>query len=49
MGMRTRRKSGEADASEGLVTHKTVAHEYPDNELGHFRHRATYSTSFGGL
>src|SRR2546426_7728018 len=41
--MRPRRKSAEADASEGHVTHKTVTHEYPDNELGHFRHHTTYS------
>src|SRR3989304_2012749 len=41
MGMRKRR-AGAAPA-EDLVTHKRAAPEYPDNELGHFRHHPTYS------
>jgi len=42
MGMRHRRNS-EADASDEPATHRRVVHEYPDNELGHFRHHPTYS------
>ncbi len=38
-----RHREAEADAPGGLVSHRTVAHEYPDNELGHFRHHPTYS------
>src|SRR3990170_3107490 len=45
--MRPRRKA-EADASEGLATRNTVAHGYPDNELGHFSHHAPYSM-LGGM
>src|SRR2546422_6965012 len=44
MGMgQKRHREPEADASAGLVSHRTTAHEYPDNELGHFRHHPTYS------
>ena len=41
MGMRKRRAV--AAPAEDLVTHKRAAPEYPDNELGHFRHHPTYS------
>ena len=39
---RKRHREDEADASPGVHVGRKV-HEYPDAELGHFHHRATYS------